>query len=218
MWAPQLDAASIVMVGSFNPAIFQPRWLGSLKLIRPEEAESAKITTIQAELADFSTEWFQLQVIQHRLMLTSSDPTYYSPLRDLAVAMFAVLPHTPIKALGLNRMLHFEMRTSEAWHGIGHLLAPKQPWDPILKTPGLRSMTMEGYRREGSGGTLHVKIEPSRLTQPGLYIEVNEEFTAPKDDQPDSAHWVPGCLGEHWDGMMGMAGDTAQHLLGLVKS
>jgi hypothetical protein len=55
MHVPEIDAASVVMVGSFNPTIFQPLWLGAQKLIRAEEAETAKITTIQAELTDFST-------------------------------------------------------------------------------------------------------------------------------------------------------------------
>lgn len=66
MQTPEIDAASVVMVGSFNPAIFQPLWLGAQKLIRSDEAENAKITTIQAELADFRTEWFQMQVLQNR--------------------------------------------------------------------------------------------------------------------------------------------------------
>src|SRR5580700_8662375 len=98
--SPEIDAASVVMIGSFNPAIFQPRWLGTQGLIRPEEAESAKITTIQAVVADFSTEWFQLQALQNRFQLVSEDPRQYAPLRDLAGAIFAVLPHTPVTMLG----------------------------------------------------------------------------------------------------------------------
>ncbi len=46
MKSPEISGASIVMVGSFNPAIFQPRWLGSQGIIRPEEAENAKISLI----------------------------------------------------------------------------------------------------------------------------------------------------------------------------
>src|SRR5438067_10758454 len=43
MKSPETENASIVMVGSFNPAIFQPLWLGTQDLIRRKEAEDAKI-------------------------------------------------------------------------------------------------------------------------------------------------------------------------------
>src|SRR5947209_5297307 len=103
MPGPENEGASIVMIGAFNPAIFQPRWLSTQQLIRPEEGEDAKITIIQAEVADFSTEWFRLVVLQQRLQLLSTDPRQYSPLRDLAAGMFIILPHTPISSLGMNR-------------------------------------------------------------------------------------------------------------------
>jgi hypothetical protein len=216
MWEPEIDEAAIVMIGSFNPAIFQPHWLGSLELIRPEEAETAKIRIIQQDLADFTTDWFQLQVLQNRFLLRSSDPTHYAPLRDLAAAIFTLLPHTPIKALGLNRMLHFKMPSIEAWHGIGHVLAPKDPWNEIFESPGLRAMIMQGGREELPGGILNVKIEPSAQVQPGLYVEVNAEFKATQD-QPEGAYWVTACLGKQWDAMMKVAVHAAQHLLGYVK-
>src|SRR5829696_7901521 len=122
MRAPEFEAVSIVMIGSFNPAIFQPRWLATQQLIRTEEAEKAKITIVQSELVDFSTEWFQLQVLQNRFQLASADPRQYGPLRDLAAAIFTVLPHTPISALGLNRQFHFKMPSRDAWHVVGDLL------------------------------------------------------------------------------------------------
>src|SRR5688572_7143857 len=138
MQKPETENATIVMIGSFNPSIFQPRWLGVQQLIRPEEAENAKIKIIRGEVAHFSTEWFELQVLQNRLQLSCEDPRQYPPLRDLAAALFAILPHTPVTAVGLNRLLHFKMPSSEAWHGLGHLLAPKEHWNSLLGHPGLR--------------------------------------------------------------------------------
>jgi hypothetical protein len=109
------------------------------------------------------------------------------------------------------------VESSAAWHGIGHLLAPKDPWLAIMEQPGLRSMTMQGFRKDGGGGILHVKIEPSGLVRPGLYIQVNEEFKHSADAQTNDARWVPGCLAEHWDAMMKYADDAAHHLLSFVK-
>src|ERR1700735_4210479 len=138
MFSHEDEGALITLIGSFNPAIFQPRWLGSLNLIRPEEAEKAQIATIQAEIADFKTDWFHLQVLQKRLVLQSLDPTHLEPLRDLAVGIFTILPHTPVEILGMARIFHYKMPSPEAWHNVGNQLAPKDPWNSILDTPGLR--------------------------------------------------------------------------------
>lgn len=40
---PEIDGSSIVVLGSFNPAIFHPLWFKINQLIRPEEADSAKL-------------------------------------------------------------------------------------------------------------------------------------------------------------------------------
>ena len=215
--SPEHEGASIVMIGSFNPTIFQPRWLGAQALIRPEEAENAKITLIQAEVADFSTEWFQLQVLQNRFQLVSSDPRQYAPLRDLASAIFAILPHTPVTTLGLTRTFHFKMPSVDSWHRIGHLLAPKEPWNSIMEGPGLRSMRMQGRRKQTGGGVLYIKVEPSLKVECGLYLEINEEFTAPVDGESEGARWVPDRLAESWDGMLSFSEIAAEHLLALVR-
>jgi hypothetical protein len=220
MQVPDFQGASIVMIGSFNPTIFQPRWLGAQQLIRPEEAENATITVIQAEISDFSTEWFQLQVLQNRLQILCTDPRHYAPLRDLASAMLTILPHTPINALGLNRQFHFRMPSAGAWHGIGHLLAPKEPWNEILDNPGLRVVIMEGTRKKDSGGTVRVKIEPSSKVLPfGLYIEVNEEAKPPANDrEPEGAQWVSDHLSKKWDSFIDFSEIAAEHLLAFVKT
>ncbi len=196
---PDSELVSIVMLGSFNPAIFQPHWLGAHHLIRPEEAENAKIRVIQAEVADFSTDWFKLQVLQNRFQLVSEDPRQYGPLRDLSAGIFAILSHTPIKALGMNRSFHFSMPSVETWHQIGHQLAPKEHWNEIMETPGLRSMLIQGHRKQPGHGLLHIKVEPSTQVKPGLFVEVNEEFRTSDDSEPEGAAWVCGRLSEHWD-------------------
>ena len=215
MRSPENESASIVIIGSFDPTIFQPQWLGTQELIRPEEAENAKIAIIQTEVADFATEWFQLQVLQNRVTSLSADPRQYAPLRDLAAAIFTVLPYTPISALGINRHFHFKTPSNEAWHEIGHLLAPKKPWDAIMEEPELRSMLMEGHRKQVSGTTVRVKIEPSATLEYGLVVEVNEAFSPP-DGQSDGVMWVPDRLTEHWDDFLGFAEEAAEHLLSLA--
>jgi hypothetical protein len=152
------------------------------------------------------------------MSLSSTDPRQYGPLRDLAAAIFTILPHTPVTAIGFNRLLHFKMTSTEAWHGLGHLLAPKELWNAIMEGPGLRSMIMEGRRKQTGGGVLHIKVEPSTKVEHGVYLEIHEEFKASGECESEGAQWVPGRLAEHWDVIMKFSEDAAEYILSLVKN
>src|SRR3954463_8544753 len=105
----KIEAAAIILLGSFNPQIFQPTWFSAQGLIRKEEGESAKLQLIHPEIAAFSLEWAQLQVTPQRFGLEASTTQQYSPelLRDLTLGTFRLLSHTPVKMMGLNRLFHF---------------------------------------------------------------------------------------------------------------
>ena len=47
---PKIDGVSIVALGSFNPAIFQPLWFSCNDLIGPEEAKGADIKVVHKEV------------------------------------------------------------------------------------------------------------------------------------------------------------------------
>jgi len=218
MQSLEKESASITMVGSFNPSIFQPRWLGSLDLIRVQEAENSTIDIIQAQVADFQTDWFRMQVLQNRFLLQSLDATHYGPLRDLAAGVFTLLSHTPVSRMAMSRWFHYKMESAQEWHNFGHKLAPKELWFPLIEVPGLRSMVMQGKRRGVSDGNLFVKVEPSLLVQPGLFVEVTEDFVKWPDAEAEDAQWVPGRLRKHWDDMMKYAEDVARNLVeGLAR-
>jgi hypothetical protein len=52
---PEIEGVGIVLVGSFNPRIFQPAWFAAENLIREEEEQAAKIELIHRQVAIFST-------------------------------------------------------------------------------------------------------------------------------------------------------------------
>ncbi|HME08770.1 MAG TPA: hypothetical protein VKG25_17060, partial [Bryobacteraceae bacterium] len=213
MRAVEKEGASIFLAGSFNPAIFQPHWLGSQGLIRPEEAENAAIGIIGSQVADFQTDWFRMQVLQNRFTVQCLDATYYGPIKDLVAGIFSLLRHTPVSRLGMSRYFHFQMDSLEIWHEVGHELAPKEIWRPLIQAPGLRSMTIEGRRSEMEDGTVFVKVEPSSLVQPGVFVEVIEDFVRFSEDEDQDAQWVPGRIGKQWDAVLKYAEDVAQGLL-----
>jgi hypothetical protein len=60
---PEISAAAIVMIGHFNPQIFQPFWLAHHDIISEEEAESANIGFVNPEITRFILEGeFSIQV------------------------------------------------------------------------------------------------------------------------------------------------------------
>lgn len=212
---PDAETASIVMVGSFNPAIFQPMWLSSQGLVSREHAESAKIATIQNQISEFSTGSFWLQVFPERLTLQATDPLQYAPLRDLAYGIVGLLPHTPVKAVGLNRNFHMRSLSEDAWHRVGNNITPKNLWTPLLDRPGMLSLWMQGYRKGEGGPLTRVRIEPSGKTRPGVFVETNEEYKG-EESETVNAQWISEILSRHWDSAMSYSEEVVTYVMDVI--
>ena len=201
----ELEGMSLVLLGNFNPSIFQPAWLARHGLVREEEAEHAVIEIIRPEVSIFSIADLKLLVQQDRFQIDTSAPEAASPLRDLALGTFRILEHTPISAMGFNRQMHFKMPSEKTWHTVGHRLAPKELWEGLVEEPGTRSVVMQA-KRSGSPATLHVKVEPSSRVRPGVYIGTNESF------DEDGATFID-TLSSTWDKAQREARQIAEGLL-----
>lgn len=173
---PALQGISIVFLGDFNPKIFQPAWFASENLIRVTEAEEADIKIINPEIVIFKLEWLEIQVTRDRCSFMTTQDAYFEVVRDLCLSTFRLLRHTPIQKMGINRDLHFKMKSIEEWHAFGHKVAPKKLWANSLKNPGLISLTIEGVREDELKGYIRVKVEPSRRVHPGIYIQINDHY------------------------------------------
>jgi len=210
---PEIEGVGIVLVGSLNPRIFQPAWFAAENLIREEEEQAAKIELIHRQVAIFSLDWLHLQVTDEQFMATTTQSSFYEPLRDLVLGTFRLLRHTPIRMMGLNRDCHFRMSSEEAYHGLGHRLTPKEPWAGILKEPGMRSLTMEGLRPDNLKGYIRVRVEPSVRVHPGVFININDHYEV-KD-----AATVRGCdeiidiLDREWKSSLDRSAEIASLLL-----
>ena len=60
---PEIESMTAVLVGSFNPGIFQPAWLASKALIRESEFAAAEINVITEDVSNFTCDWFSLECI-----------------------------------------------------------------------------------------------------------------------------------------------------------
>ena len=175
------DTASIVLIGSFNPAIFQPAWFAAKELIREAEATAATVDMIHPEVTSFRVGWLVLNVTRERFVAMSSDAAQHVALRDLVLGTFHILEHTPTSRVGMNRSMHFSLHDEQKWHRLGNMLAPKEPWADIAIKPGLLSLVMQSNRDDEVPGRTVFRVEPSIKHRFGAYIDVNNEFVAKRD-------------------------------------
>ena len=178
---PEVNGVSVVLVGSFNPTIFQPEWFVRQNLMQPTEGEAAKITVLSPQISDFDTGRLKLQVTPQRFVAISSPDANPASVKDLVLGTFFILEHTPVTAVGVNRQLHFGLESEDSWHRVGDKLAPKEGWNKILKgRPGMRSLMIETVN--GDGHTTRVSVQPSQQVKSGVYFEVNQHYDALKGE------------------------------------
>jgi len=215
-----LASVSIVAIGSFNPAIFQPLWFSTNGLIRPEEAASATINLITNDVTAFRTEWFAVQVLSESSIFETKDPTKARPLRDLVVGTFTILEHTPVKAFGFNSQKHFRMGSEEEWHAFGDHFAPRESWKAVVSQPGMRVLGILGRRDGCKASAMNIIVQPSAPPHPGVLIHVNQHYDlleAKKASQADLNAYLLEILRDEWDGFLEYCDRTEQHLLSAYK-
>jgi hypothetical protein len=178
-----IDSASVVVKGHFNPTIFSPAWLAVEGIISKEDSAEATIEIIAPQIAVIQLPWVRCQVDDTSLQLTTADPQEFLRLRDLGVAILNVLRHTPVGAVGLNRAVHFGVSDPQRWHAIGDTLAPKEPWDGVLDVVGTGSVTVQGVRPDDYLGHVQVTVEPSMRVQPGIFVAYNDHHLLQKSER-----------------------------------
>ena len=124
----QIYSLSIVALGDFNPIILQPYWLVHKGLVGEQEANEAKVDLIHQEVVNFSLPWVSFSIQKNRFELKTSQEPFES-LRDLYSGIFKFLPETPIKRIGINHIMHFQVRDKEEMFNIGNVLAPLKNWE-----------------------------------------------------------------------------------------
>ena len=182
---PEISGCSIVLVGQFNPAIFHPAWFKD-KNIEPNIQESeTKLQVVHNDVSNFSIDTRRYFIQRDKFQLeTSSAP--WVLIADITRQIFGeYLVHTPIRAFGVNRDVHFRLNSFEARTRLGRRLAPIDVWGDFGKemegvsselVGGVRSLTMIRKSREASVRIdTNVQIEPSVKidARKGVFMNVN---------------------------------------------
>lgn len=211
---PDIVTASLVFVGAMNPTILQPAWLGAHELIREEEAESAVIRIVHPDVVSYSLDWVDIEVTRERCQLqTTTTAEAADPVRDLALGIFTILRHTPIRLVGINSDSHHK-QPEERWHEIGHTLAPDAHWKDLLDRPGMRSLLMEGGRTDDHVGWIRIAVEPSVKVMPGIYIGVNDHYDLSRQKASvTTAEPALSVVRENWEMSLQLRERAAQKIL-----
>ena len=95
----EVKGHNIVLLGDFNPKIFQPAWFAAENLIQKAEADKADIRIVHPDLVGFSLDWLLLDVTRERFIAGTIQEPYDVIIRDLVIGAFRLLHHTPIKKM-----------------------------------------------------------------------------------------------------------------------
>jgi hypothetical protein len=212
----EISGATIVLVGSFNPAIFHPEWFAKNELLPQGEVDSAELSVVHPQLSQFETERYAFQITTDRFSAMTKPNTISGPLRDLILGTFYILEHTPVQAMGMNRVLHFAMGSEEAWHRLGDKLVPKEPWNSILEgRPGMRNLDVLTIRDKPKGSSLMVRVQPSLLIRHGVYFEINDHYAAPERAGLKSMMEI---LQNQWESSQEKGENIARHIIDWAAS
>ncbi len=225
---PEISSASVVLLGDFNPAIFTPAWFALHGLLPERVADSADLRGAHQQVTAFETDWLQLQVTVDRFFVGTSQAPYVR-LCDLVMRTFKeYLYHTPLKAFGINRWVHFRVSDLAERDRIGRFLAPVEPWgewaqklDLSGKGGGMTSLKMSQLAPEGrpSGDQINVTVEPSARIAGGVgvYVQVNDHYSSDNAEVGSAEHLMK-LLGDHFNMSLRLSDEIIDHIMSLAKA
>ena len=193
------ESVFAIVTGNFNPRIVEPLWLAKYGLVPEEEAEVAGRQLLDGDLSHVTFPWADLVVLQDRLQLESAEEMMNeAQIRDLAIGVLRLLPHTPIDAVSIQHRAVVIAKSEDEWHEVGHRLAPKELWADILDSPGMFDFAMQGTRSDELQGSWKVRVRPVSDPKLGIWINVNDEVRLPDLNEPEPGARAADLIQELW--------------------
>ncbi|HLQ94553.1 MAG TPA: hypothetical protein VK148_31425 [Xanthobacteraceae bacterium] len=171
-----------------------------------------------------------MQVDREKFLVTAIQEPLIR-VHDFFVKCFQALPETPIRAVGINRDVHFDAGSRQALDRVGDILAPKEVWQDFAmrdgkRIGGLRSLTMEqaitkqGQRErlDGLPGWIQVKVDPSAGGVPnGAYVQVNDHYELTKMGKLSDGRSAADLVAQKWDASIDRSEEYVDRIMELAS-
>lgn len=181
----RLEGVSVVLRGSFNPAIMSPGWLLAQSLVSEQEHNGAQPEAIVPNLAIFTVASMRFQVTPDSFTVETENQREFERTADVVKSVLAVLPHTPVNMLGINHYFHAALGSPDSWHRLGDKLAPKEYWAEVLDLAGTAQVALQGTRPDQFAGRVIVNVQPSAKIEQAIFVNQNDHFLLREvDHQP----------------------------------
>jgi len=174
-----IKSLDIIILGNFNPSIFQPYWFSLKKLIREEESEKAVINVIHSSLVKFDLDWCSFTITEDRFQASTTDEVNFDLVKDLIVSIFNILCETPLTALGVNYTYNFSLENENNYIKFGEWLSNLSFWQQIDSQYRLLTLeTTKPKKENGELGSQRIKITPTNIPRLkfGVSIDFNEHI------------------------------------------
>lgn len=216
---------SIVLIGSFNPAIFHPSWFELHGVIPKEVAKVAKLEVVHNQLSKLSLGDLTVTAEVAKFQVETTNAPEIRLLDFVSKVFGDVLPHSKISSFGINKTAHFRTVSPERRLAMGRCLAPLAPWGQFGERigssegenlGGMISLRMrEILSDDESFGHLEARVEPSNILdeRTGVLVSINRHFEI--KDQRELSGSVQGLsiLDREFDPALKAADEIISHFL-----
>lgn len=182
-----IQRASIVILGNFNPVIFQPEWFRRFKILPEQEIAaaleekviakpSASFQIVSGYINIISTLKTELNFPSYGLIAQPTRFEFYSDkkscfqeLAEATIKIFELLSHTPVNSIGLNFLADFAIENVE------NTLKTLFPTSPDIAKEAFG----EEYKVGGkfffnqTNCNNQVLVQPSEQIENGIHINFN---------------------------------------------
>lgn len=180
---PEEKQLNIVLIGNFNPRIFQPQWFADHEII--SEADLNFINEqdevlIHKQVSQFKSSWFVLEVTETRLQMITTQEAYFEVVLDFLTSTFSVLHHTPIQQMGVNLSVIQNFERNEDITKFDKEYFPVGGFSKIDKEVQSFLTKLKFNNQEIKIGT-QCNLEISKITEKGYNMSVNQHFELGQD-------------------------------------
>jgi hypothetical protein len=177
---PEFENCTVVLLGSFNPAIFHPEWFVRLGLLAEEAVDSDKIKVVSPEVTECVVGAVKVFCDSTRLVFSVGNMIDADKLQDVVLGTLRILAHVPLGAVGINQEGVFKAQSEDHWHKIGHTLVPKDPvWNKLGDAPGMQRISIKYPLQENPKIEQNFTVEPyprTGPTHPAIKIGTNLHY------------------------------------------